>query len=305
MANDSPQTSNHGNTSSFPVIVHPFQSPTPDSCAYEIGSKASSNALIFIGGLTGGPHPSRTPLTLAHGLADASELNYSVWEFRMRSSYSGFGFSSIANDVEDIKALVTYLRSRGKNKIVLMGVSTGCQDCIEYTNHVKYDTPPVDGYILQSPVSDRETAGMSMPADYLEATIATAKQMIAEGKQEDAMPRHSIPPVFSSLVTAYRWNSLAAKGGDDDFFSSDIRDDTLDTTFGRFDRPVLLMPAGEDELVPSTVDKEKLLARWMKACPHGLVSPLSAVNPTSDHSVTDSMAQGWMLERIMSFLKTI
>lgn len=51
-----------------------------------------------------------------------------------------------------------------------------------------------------------------MPADYLEATIATAKQMIAEGKQEDAMPRDSIPPVFSSLVTAYRWNSLAAKG---------------------------------------------------------------------------------------------
>ncbi|KAF3346935.1 hypothetical protein VD0004_g774 [Verticillium dahliae] len=305
MANDSPQTSNHGSTSSFPVIVHPFQSPTPDSCAYEIGSKASSNALIFIGGLTGGPHTSRTPRTLAHGLADASELNYSVWEFRMRSSYSGFGFSSIANDVEDIKALVTYLRSRGKNKIVLMGVSTGCQDCIEYTNHAKYDTPPVEGYILQSPVSDRETAGMSMPADYLEATIATAKQMIAEGKQEDAMPRDSIPPVFSSLVTAYRWNSLAAKGGDDDFFSSDIRDDTLDTTFGRFDRPVLLMPAGEDELVPSMVDKEKLLARWMKACPHGLVSPLSAVNPTSDHSVTDSMAQGWMLERIMSFLKTI
>jgi hypothetical protein len=50
---------------------------------------------------------------------------FAIWEFRMRSSYTGFGYSSLANDVEDIAALVTYLKSRDKKKIVLMGSSTG------------------------------------------------------------------------------------------------------------------------------------------------------------------------------------
>ncbi|KAM0270865.1 hypothetical protein ACHAQH_009291 [Verticillium albo-atrum] len=306
MTNDyqEPVTSRTGPTP-FPVIVHPFPSSTPHSCAYESGSTASPNALIFIGGLTGGPHTSQIPKILADGFATAPKLGFSVWEFRMRSSYSGFGFSSIANDAEDIASLVAYLRGLGKNKIVLMGVSTGCQDCIEYTNRVQYNNPPVDGYILQSPVSDRETATMSMPAEYLEATIATAKSMIADGKQDDAMPRASIPPIFNSPVTAYRWNSLAAEGGDDDYFSSDFDDETLSRTFGRFDKPVLLMPAGKDESVPPTVDKEGLLARWIKACPQGIASTQSAVNPESNHSVAEVAAQEWMLKRITSFLGDI
>ena len=43
----------------------------------------------------------------------------------MRSSYTGFGYSSLANDVEDIAALVKYLQAQGKEKIVLLGSSTG------------------------------------------------------------------------------------------------------------------------------------------------------------------------------------
>jgi pimeloyl-ACP methyl ester carboxylesterase len=43
----------------------------------------------------------------------------------MRSSYTGFGYSSLANDAEDISALVQYLRVSGKKKVVLLGSSTG------------------------------------------------------------------------------------------------------------------------------------------------------------------------------------
>ena len=43
----------------------------------------------------------------------------------MRSSYTGWGYSSLANDVEDIAALVKYLISLGKKRIVLLGSSTG------------------------------------------------------------------------------------------------------------------------------------------------------------------------------------
>jgi len=80
----------------------------------------------------------------------------------MRSSYTGFGFSSLANDAEDLAAFVAYLRQTGKKKVVVMGHSTGlhpfppllevcvclfvdlihdsrpgCQDCLEYTNRDK------------------------------------------------------------------------------------------------------------------------------------------------------------------------
>jgi hypothetical protein len=79
---------------------------------------------VFIPGLTSGPHATDLAY-LANMLQQSPSLDYSLWEFRMRSSYSGFGYSSLANDVEDTAALVQYLRSIGKQKIVLMGSSTG------------------------------------------------------------------------------------------------------------------------------------------------------------------------------------
>lgn len=127
-----------GTPAPFPVTVHPFPSPTPNACAYERGSPQARNAIVFIGGLTGGPHTLDLGF-LARALEQAGaagdkcssttssspSLSYSLWEFRMRSSYSGFGFSSLANDVDDTAALVRYLRAIGKEKVVLMGCSTG------------------------------------------------------------------------------------------------------------------------------------------------------------------------------------
>jgi pimeloyl-ACP methyl ester carboxylesterase len=111
----------------FSTIVHPFKSPTPHACAYETGSQSAQNALVFIGGLGDGPHTVPYPRAIANALDKAPALSFSVFEFRMKSSFLGFGFSRLANDVADISALVSYLRSLGKKKIVLMGHSTGCQ----------------------------------------------------------------------------------------------------------------------------------------------------------------------------------
>ena len=108
----------------FTVTVHPFSSPTPNSCAYERGPSSARNALVFISGLTSGPHATDVGF-LVKMLGESPHLDYSLWEFRMRSSYSGFGYSSLANDVKDTAALVRYLREIGKEKIVLIGASTG------------------------------------------------------------------------------------------------------------------------------------------------------------------------------------
>lgn len=116
-------------TETFTTTVHPFDSPTSNACAYEIGLHDSNNALVFIGGLGDGPHTVPYPRAIAKRLEAEIDLGYSVFEFRLTSSFNGFGFASLANDVADISALVEYLRSIGKGRVVLLGHSTGSQVC--------------------------------------------------------------------------------------------------------------------------------------------------------------------------------
>jgi pimeloyl-ACP methyl ester carboxylesterase len=109
----------------FSVTVHPFISSTPYSRAYESGDPSSPNALVWIGGLTSGPHTTPQVDPLVQALTYNRGLRYSFWEFRMRSSYTGPGHSSLANDAEDLAELVRYLKAIGKDKIVVLGSSTG------------------------------------------------------------------------------------------------------------------------------------------------------------------------------------
>lgn len=112
----------------FTVTVHPLPGSS-SLIAYERITKTattpSRNALIYIGGLTTGPHTTDIPF-LVDMLSDNPDLSYTVFELRMRSSFSGWGYSSLKNDVEDLGELVRYLRQDlGKEKVVMLGASTG------------------------------------------------------------------------------------------------------------------------------------------------------------------------------------
>ncbi|KAL0943606.1 uncharacterized protein CTRU02_201493 [Colletotrichum truncatum] len=288
--------------SPFPVIVHQIPSDTPNLVAYERGHSSAKNALVFIGGLTEGPHTNAAIGVIADKLEGSG---FGVWELRMRSSFTGFGFSKLSNDVEDISALVDYLRKLHKEKIVLFGTSTGCQDCLEYTNRDRYKSVPVDGYVLLNPVSDRQAAGLLMSQDDYEKSIKHAQGMISESKQNEAMPMSLIPFIFTSPITAYRWNSLGAKGGDDDYFSSDLDDATIRTKFGGVDKPILLLPGENDELVLPSVDKKELLRRWAQACPEGTLSELSGHVPGADHTLSQPEAREWVAKTVGQFLKGV
>lgn len=111
----------------FPILAHPYASPVVGAVAYEMGNTNARNAVIFVGGLTDGPHSVPYIRTVARTLEACDDLDYSLFEIRIRSSFIGFGTSSLFNDVEDISSLVTYLRSIDREKVVLFGHSTGCQ----------------------------------------------------------------------------------------------------------------------------------------------------------------------------------
>ncbi|KAI8634628.1 dolichol-phosphate mannosyltransferase [Xylariaceae sp. FL1651] len=289
----------------FTTTVHPFSSPTPHACAYEVGLQNAKNALVFIGGLGDGPHTVPYPRAIARRLEAEEELSYSVFEFRLKSSFSGFGFSRLVDDVAEISALVKYLRSIGKDRVVLMGHSTGSQDCMEYTSPV-HDVAPVEGYILQAPVCDADAIALEMGHDRLEASITAAKQFIDAGKGQERLPLYHLPNSMQDTpVSAWRWYALGAPDGEDNYFSPDLPDEVAGPYWKRVDRPLLILHSGNDEFVPNSTDKQGLINRWKGLCKPGVASELSGTIPGAGHRVEEPEAEEWLGNTVVDFLRNL
>lgn len=88
------------------------------------------------------------------------------------------------------------------------------QDCMEYNRYDKYHNDPVDGFILQGSVSDREGFASFLGQDAMDGMVTASKEMIDAGKKDDAVPKSKLPPrfFFASPMTAYRLHSLFAVG---------------------------------------------------------------------------------------------
>jgi pimeloyl-ACP methyl ester carboxylesterase len=202
------------------VIVHPYPSPTSNtSNLYEYPSSSSpsqkENALVLIPGLGDSPHGIPYTYPLASHLSSTS---WSVFTAETRSAHTGWGSGSLSRDVDDLRAIVGFLRRKGTKKIVLMGHSTGCQDCVAYSSSLSSgdrEGVDVDGYILQAGVSDREAFSLEMDSSTIKKITDWAETKIKEGKGEDeVVPRSWLPEgMFTDgFVSAYRWYSLASVG---------------------------------------------------------------------------------------------
>jgi pimeloyl-ACP methyl ester carboxylesterase len=75
--------------------------------------------------------------------------NWSLCQLHMRSSYLGYGTGSLARDFEDITSCLNYLVQLGKQRIILMGHSTGCQNSVFYVlNRAATSAPRVHGVVV-------------------------------------------------------------------------------------------------------------------------------------------------------------
>lgn len=232
------------------------------------------NKLIFVGGLTDTigavPYLPRLASTL-------DTLNYSLVQPVKGSDLGGYGTSSIEGDAQEIAQLIEHLVSRTDNsatgKVVIMGHSTGSQDVVQFLSRDRKfkdashgATIRVAGGICQAPVSDRE---------YFESVLANntlAQRMLKEGERlveqgnpgallrwPDAQPQPAsvdgrgdgnAATVLNPAFTAYRFLSLNGRGGDDDFFSSDLSDgQILAALEPALSRAPLLMLSGDKEYV--------------------------------------------------------
>ncbi|KAI1866948.1 hypothetical protein JX265_007524 [Neoarthrinium moseri] len=290
-------------SAAFTTTVHPFPSPTAHACAYELGLPSAKNAFVFIGGLGDGPHTVPYPRAIAKALEESAELGFSVFEFRLTSSFSGFGFARLADDVADISALVKYLRGIGKEKIVLMGHSTGCQDIMEYTSPSYTENVPVDALILQAPVADRGALELEMGKDGLDKSIQIARDLIASGKAHERMPIEHVIKGFGP-ISVHRWYALAATDGEDNYFSPDLPKEVAGPYWQRINKPLLILQSGEDEYIPPSVEKVKLVDEWKAMCRSGVASDLSGCIPGANHRVEQPNSEKWLTKTVVEFLKT-
>ncbi|CAL5198765.1 unnamed protein product [Lathyrus oleraceus] len=230
--------------------------PNPIQVAFKSGE--FKRQVIFIGGLTDGFLATAYLEPLAIAL---DRENWSLVQFLMSSSYSGYGTSSLQQDAKDLDQLINYLINKEDSEgVALLGHSTGCQDIVNYMRTNFACSRAVRAAILQAPVSDREYQS-TLPQTA--AMIDLAAKMISEGRGSEIMPREADP---TAPITAYRYHSLCAYNGDDDLFSSDLSDDQLKMRLGHMSSThcqVIFSMA--DEYVPDYVDKKALVERLCRA----------------------------------------
>lgn len=206
----------------FPVLIHPYPSPSapPDRpfLAYEhlptnhpSTHHRRQNVLLFLPGL--GEGPLDIPYTRTALAPRLAEIHYALFETRLSSSYSGFGYSSLAQDAKEIDALVRHLRAEvveEGGRVVVMGHSTGAQGCLAYAAG---GFGGVDGFVLQGAVSDREA--MQVDAGEGEVVERGVRWAVEVGGREEGVmvPPGMLPEGWRGApVSAYRWWSLAGKG---------------------------------------------------------------------------------------------
>lgn len=297
------------------VVIHKYDDSLS---AIEFGNKdvQPDNFLVFIGGLGDGFLTVPYVPTLANAISQRFGNGWVLVQALISSSYLGFGTGSLKRDTKELAKLVKYLRSKRGNsssKVILMGHSTGSQDTMEYLTKLSKSEGfesilEINAGIIQAPVSDSEGLNQFYGKDCkLEEFMAMARQLIDEGKPNEIMPAEALKYTFGSPATAYRFDSLLSQKGDDDYFSSYLESSDLEKSFGIVLKPLLVLYSGDDEFVPKSNDKKKLLERWEAVCDPKYWSEFSKVVKGATHNVGEKSKEGAveeLIESVLSFIQT-
>lgn len=295
------------------VVIHKYDNT---HTAIEFGSESESpqNFLVFIGGLGDGFLTVPYVQPLAKAISSEFGGSWVVVQALISSSYLGFGTGSLKRDTDELSRLVKYLRTvRGSenSKVVLMGHSTGSQDTLEYLSKFsKQDSfdplLDIDAGILQAPASDSEAYTLFGHSSKLNELLELAEKYIKEGNSDELLPKEVLQFTFGSPITAYRFKSLAGKGGDDDYFSSYLTSEQLQKSFGAVSKPLLILYGEKDEYVPDFVDKQALIDRWKENTDPTKWSKYSKILKGASHNVgpkSDPGAEEDLIDTVLKFVK--
>lgn len=301
-------------TAPQPGVVHTY---ARNHTLFEFSTtpnEPAPNVLLFMSGLTNGLLDVPYLPLLAEKLKDLTGERWALAHVLLSSAYIGWGTSSLEKDAFEISLAVKYLRSEtggSRQKIVLQGHSTGCQDVMQYLTKKSQESGfdpvcSVSAGILQAPVSDSEAIRGN--TTLIDSLTAEADTYIESGRAKELLPEKFRKAAINTPITAYRFNSLFKRHGDDDYFSTYLTDEDLKLSFGILSKPVLVLYGEKDEFVPESVDKAALVAKWKENTPSEFWSPLSKVLKGAVHDVGEGSDEGAMedlVQTVVEFIKTI
>lgn len=282
---------------------------------------------------------------------------WTIFSLIPSSAYGGWGMGRLGSDIDEMAQAVKYIREYkepqfGAGKVVIMGHSTGSQDVMHYLscpnprpahpvldpNYTPLTRVPVDGAIMQAPVSDREgilwVVKCGTARDSPEAMRELYNKAVEDARSktfEKDYPVDTLVPLSvtgrigyptTAPVSSRRFLSLVSpdspeKPEEDDLFSSDLSDEQLKQTFGvvgargLLNQKLLVLYSGRDQSVPPWVSKEGLLKRWHAAIDAGgrqFWDPRSMVIPNASHALSDldqAEPRRILVDRVTSYLEDI
>lgn len=260
---------------------------------------------ILLGGLSDGllPVPYTQQLETV-----CAENSWSLVQPILSSSYTGFGHGSLQRDCDELQELMNFLiEHRNASDFCLVGHSTGSQDVVYFLENASPELcERVRVVGLQAPVSDREDAASR---EGFSENLHHATDLVESGKGNEMMPRKA----FWAPITAQRYVDLNARGGTDDYFSSDYSDDELKSRLQHLgsycDLKVLVSQGGANEYIPSHVDIPLLTSRLVTAM-NSKCDPAKPVAqklylPTGNHNLSsDQKAAKDFVDTLAALLKS-
>ncbi|KAJ5348382.1 Protein of unknown function DUF1749 [Penicillium brevicompactum] len=263
------------------------------------------HTLIFVGGL-GDSLGSVDYLNDVIRALDPTQ--WSVFSLILSCAGGGWGMGRLGKDIDELSQCVSYVRDYktpqfGTGKVVIMGHSTGSQDVMHYINcpnprpaHPVFDRNwkpivrvPVDGAIMQAPVSDREgilwVVKCGTARDSPAKMRAIYNKAVADARRATYDDHDSVDTVVPLSVTSRIGYPPSA--------------------------PLLVLYSGRDQSVPPWVNKEALLKRWQTAADgdgRQIWDTRSMVIPNASHALSDSdqaEPRRILVERVTAYLNDI
>src|SRR5579875_981791 len=142
---------------------------------------SDSLAIMVPGGTTGAAlYPAHDYSPLASGL---TERGYAFLLTNMRASYNN-AYAEYSEAVKDIAAFVAYAKSRGYERIAVMGISLGGPRVAQYM--AERNDPAVKAVVLMasipSPYLEYQIRSSEADKRRLENTLQHARELVAQGK---------------------------------------------------------------------------------------------------------------------------
>ncbi|KAI5478564.1 hypothetical protein MNV49_004823 [Pseudohyphozyma bogoriensis] len=266
-------------------------------------SPSQPNLVLFLGGL----HDGFNTIDFSTKLGGVRK-GWGCAQVLTSSSYQGWGEGSVERDVKEIGEAVKYFWKLGKEKIVLLGHSTGSQQIIGWHHLAKtLSLPPITASIIHAPISDREYLMHYIPT--LPKTTITPEGVVSE---EEFVPVEWSNVFGPTRVTWRRWKSLAdVPEGDEvdiikseDFFSTDLSDARLANVFAPISSPFLVFLCGLDHCYSPLIQSQlsTLLDRFQKSTDAKYWSKESSVLEGSGHATPELGPQAVLLDKVGNFL---